>query len=144
MGPLGSTYCEKALVGFQQLAQALGVPVVADKMEGPSMRITFLDIEIESVARVCRLPADKVMALKASIQTCLVGRKVALRQLEVLTGQLNFALRVIPMGRAFSKDVFRVMAGLQAKHHPTRLSFEVREELRTWKCFLDNINGTLL
>ncbi|KAJ1202080.1 hypothetical protein NDU88_005883 [Pleurodeles waltl] len=57
MGPAGSTACGKALLGFQQLARALG-PLAADKTEGPSTWITFLGIEIDSQAGMCRLPAD--------------------------------------------------------------------------------------
>ncbi|KAJ1137257.1 hypothetical protein NDU88_003670 [Pleurodeles waltl] len=96
MGPTGSMACGKALLGFQQLARALGLPLATDKTEGPSTRITFLGIEIDSQTGMCRLPADKVMAFKASIESYLAGRKVTLRQLQVLVGQLNFALRVIP------------------------------------------------
>lgn len=59
-------------------------------------------------------------------------------------GQLNFALRVIPMGRVFSKNIARAMSGLWAKHHHTRLSTEVREDLETWRGFLDNFNGTTI
>lgn len=144
LGRPGSPACRRALLGFQRLANALGVPLAEGKTEGPTTRLTFLGIEIDTTAGMCRLPREKVAAFEAAIDACQVARKVTLHQLQVLVGQLNFALRVIPMGRAFSKSIARAMSGLRAKHHRTRLTSEVRNDLAIWKDFLKGFNGAVL
>lgn len=60
MEPPGHRACGRALQGFRQLAQALGVPLAEDKTEGPTTHLCFLGIEIDSVAGECRLPQEKV------------------------------------------------------------------------------------
>lgn len=49
MGPHGWPVCRETLLGFQRLAEMLGVPLVQDKTEGPTTCLTFLGIEIDTV-----------------------------------------------------------------------------------------------
>ena len=62
MGALGSTECEASLAKLLGWMQQLGFPIVEEKVEGPSTKITFLGIEIDLDALVLRLP--KLLALK--------------------------------------------------------------------------------
>lgn len=144
LGPPNSPNCQEALLVFQRVAGALGIPLSEEKTEGPATRITFLGTEIDTVDGVCRLPQEKVRAFQASVDECLGARKVTLHQLQVLVGQLNFPLRVIPMGRVFSSNIARAMSGLRAKHHHTRLSAEVKDDLCTWRDCMVQFNGSVL
>ena len=144
MGPKGSRACAHTLHGFAEMANALGVPLAADKTEGPATRLSFLGIEIDTVAGVCRLPQDKVESFRAAVRRCWEAKSVTLHQLQCLVGQLNFALRVVPMGKAFAKNIAGAMSGLREKHHHTKLSKEVKEDLLLWDEFLSDFNGTLI
>ena len=68
MGAPGSTECEASLVKLLGSMQQLGFPIVEEKVKGPSTKITFLGIEIDSEVLVLRLPPVKLLALKE----CLV------------------------------------------------------------------------
>ena len=44
-----------------QVCREAGVPIEESKLEGPASALTFLGIEIDSLAMELRLPADKLM-----------------------------------------------------------------------------------
>ncbi|KAJ1160125.1 hypothetical protein NDU88_000627 [Pleurodeles waltl] len=68
IGRAGSEECRETLEAFEHLSQTLGVPLAPGKTQGPTACLTFLDIEIDSTAGLCRPPEDKVMALQANIR----------------------------------------------------------------------------
>ena len=59
LGPAESDECQKHLNILLSVCAMLGVPVAVDKTEGPSTRITFLGIEVDTIAMELRLPQDK-------------------------------------------------------------------------------------
>lgn len=59
-----------------------GVPLAADKTEGPTTEISFLGIIIDSGVMECRLPVDKVEVLRIEIWGMLGQCKVQLRRLQ--------------------------------------------------------------
>ena len=52
--------CRHDMDVFLDICKQLGVPIADDKLEGPATRITYLGIEIDTVAMTIRLPADKL------------------------------------------------------------------------------------
>jgi len=56
--------CEEALAKALQGCQELGVPIATHKTEGPSTTMTFLGIELDTVAMTLRLPREKVCRLQ--------------------------------------------------------------------------------
>jgi len=63
IGPPKSDVCGQALGMTIRTCRELGAPLAMDKLEGPSHCITFLGIEIDTVAGVLRLPPDKLIRL---------------------------------------------------------------------------------
>ncbi|KAJ1090775.1 hypothetical protein NDU88_003904, partial [Pleurodeles waltl] len=57
---------------------------------------------------------------------------------------LNFALRIIPMARPFSRFIARAMSGLKEKHNCIRPSAEVKGDLHIWASFLAHFNGAVI
>lgn len=49
---------------MEKVAEEFGVPLAAEKSEGPSLVISFLDITIATINLECRLPDDKLTALR--------------------------------------------------------------------------------
>lgn len=60
MGLAGSNECRVNLDHIVSICIELGVPLVADKLEGPSDCLIFHGIEIDTTAEQLRLPADKL------------------------------------------------------------------------------------
>lgn len=64
MGPVGSQEYQRNLARIMAVCGELGVPLAANKLEGPSSCMIFLGIEIDTRAGRLRLPADKLSRLK--------------------------------------------------------------------------------
>ena len=66
------------------------------------------------------------------ISRFLRRRKVTLREIQSLTGLLNFACTVIVPGRAFLRRLIDLTMGILHPHFLIRLSREVKEDLKVW------------
>ena len=80
-------------------ADRLGIPLAPDKLEGPTSRLVFLGILIDSTLMECSLPPDKLSKLVAELYTWSCRKKCIKRELLSVIGELNFACRIIPAGR---------------------------------------------
>ncbi|KAM9319605.1 uncharacterized protein PAF06_003991 [Gastrophryne carolinensis] len=121
--------CELILASMLEVFRGFGVPVAHEKTEGPASSIKFLGIEIDTVEGVCRLPADKVQDLETGLEGILGLRKIRLKQLQSVLGKLNFACRVLPMGRVFMRRLSLATVGIKEPHHFIRLTAELKEDV---------------
>ena len=76
--------------------EALGVPVKASKLVRPTMFLTFLGIELDSIAMIARLPQEKVTELRSLLTEWVQKRSGSKRRVLSLAGKLQFASQVIP------------------------------------------------
>ena len=60
--------CAEALSVLIQLLRKLGFAIHWGKVVDPTTKITFLGIELDSLAMSLRLPADKLVALRQELQ----------------------------------------------------------------------------
>ncbi|XP_069584511.1 uncharacterized protein [Ranitomeya imitator] len=141
VGPAGSDVCATALAQFKDTMAHFGVPLSPEKTIGPVSVITFLGIGIDSVVMEFRLPKEKIDKLLDLISGCISVGKVTLTQLQSLLGSLNFACRVMPTGRIFSRRLMLATRGLSQRHHRIRITAQLRSDLNTWKLFLSSYNG---
>ena len=76
------------------------------------------------------------------LNTFLRVKKVCLKDLQSLTGLLNFTCSVVRPGRAFLRQIYDLaIIGVSKSHHLIRLTKEVKADLRIWQEFLLNFNG---
>ena len=75
MGPPQSTVCQENLNIFISLCAALGVPLAAEKLEGPSTSLSFLRVILDTECMEIRLPADKLARIKQLLTTWLPRKK---------------------------------------------------------------------
>lgn len=129
VGPAGSGQCSALLSEFQELCNDLGVPLVEEKTEGPSTKLTFLGIELDTVAQTSGIPEDKLNDLKERVVTFSSKCKVSLLELQQLVGHLNFACKVVAPGKAFLHRLCEAMKGLKHPHYHLRLSRCMRDDL---------------
>lgn len=144
IGPPGSRVCAMLLRTMERVAVSFGIPLAPDKTEGPATEIRFLGIVIDSLKMECRLPEDKVLDLKLIVGAARRAKKLKLRELQSLLGKLNFACRVIPMGRVFCRRLSMATAGVSRPYHFVRLSSALRADLEVWSAFLEHFNGRSL
>ncbi|CAJ0933156.1 unnamed protein product [Ranitomeya imitator] len=140
-GPPQSAACSILLHTMERVAKGFGVPLAADKTVGPVTTLSFLGIEIDTVAMECRLPDDKLVAFREEVRKACTWRKITLHDLQSLLGKLNFACRIMPMGRAFCRRLSLATVGVKSPLHFIRLTKELKQDLKVWALFLEEYNG---
>ncbi|CAJ0946880.1 unnamed protein product [Ranitomeya imitator] len=140
-GPPQSAACSILLHTMERVAKGFGVPLAADKTVGPATTLSFLGIEIDTVAMECRLPDDKLVAFREEVRKACTRRKITLHDLQSLLGKLNFACRIMPMGRAFCRRLSLATVGVKSPLHFIRLTKELKQDLKVWALFLEEYNG---
>jgi hypothetical protein len=103
--------------------------------------MTFLGIEIDSVARETRLPQEKIQKCEQAIAKLIQGKKATLRQIQVVVGLLQFACQAVVSGRAFLRRLIDLTKKVLRPHHFIKLTQEVKLDLRLWLSFLEQFNG---
>ena len=150
VGPPSSSRCSCDLAALKSVCASLGVPLAVNKEEGPTTCLTFLGIEIDSVAAELRLPGDKLQRLLSTVSEW-GDKKVCLRkELESLIGVLNHACKVVRPGRTFLQrmiDLLSATASPSGHSRPTHhiwLNRGFRADLAWWKLFVQEWNGVSL
>ena len=70
-------------------------------MEGPTMSLTLLGIEVDMVQQVSRLPDIMLTDHKVRVALMLQRRNVSLWELQEIVGHLHFACKVGSPGCTF-------------------------------------------
>ena len=148
LGPADSPSCDRSLSSLLDVCNDLGFPVAVEKTEGPSTCITFLGIEIDTVANQLRLPRDKLDHLHAELQKWLPAknrqasrRSGTKRELLSLIGLLAHAARVVAPGQAFMRSLIDASSATSVLDHHVHLPAAARAELCWWGSFLQLWNG---
>ena len=119
----------------------LGVPLEPSKLEGPSVCLSFLGIEVDTEALIFRLPPNKLQRLQSELSRCIHRRSITKRELQSLTGLLQFATKVIRPGRPFLKQLYAMQnIGSHPEHH-IRLNSAARADILWWHLFAADWNG---
>ena len=99
LGEPGADTCGRNLQTILDTCKELGVTVAADKWEGPTTRIVFLGIEIDSEKLELRLPLDKLARLQDTVSKWRGCKACSKRELLSLIGQLSHACKVVKPGK---------------------------------------------
>ena len=97
----------------QQLFSDFGLVVNTDKTEGPAQQISFLGIQLDSLAQTMSCTPARLAELSALLGSALAEQKIRLSFLATLIGKLQFAATVLPGARPF----VRRMLDLQQQHN---------------------------
>ena len=115
------------------LCSYLGIPMAPEKTVGPSTTTAFAGIELDSILMEARLPQEKIDDHQELLSIFLQHQKVTLKEIQSLTGLLNFACAVVVPGRAFLHHLFDLTLDIRSPHFLIHLSQAVKENL--WVCF---------
>lgn len=141
LGPRDSNTCSILLNTFLHFSRKFGIPIAREKTVAPTTSLQFLGIEIDTILMEFRLPETKVSKLKSLIASALVAKKLKLKHIQSLIGHLNFATRIIPMGRVFNRRLIYLTMGVSNPNWHIRIPVSVKEDLLVWQQFLSIYNG---
>lgn len=91
---------------------------------------------IDSIRQELRMPQEKLLCFKHTIQKWRGRKCCRLRELQSLTGLLNHACKVVKPGKVFLGRMFRLAAGVHKPNHRIRLNLEFQSDLEWWHRFL--------
>lgn len=74
------------------------------------------------------LPEKKISCIKFLVLKLLAAKKSTLREIQSLLDLLTFTSRVIPMGRAFSKRLYRATCGVKSLFAHIRITRHIKED----------------
>ena len=140
-GAPASSECQRNLHVIEAPASLLGIPLAAEKVEGPTSRLTFLGIELDTTSFTARLPNDKLVALRQLLAQWSNKRVFRVSELQSLLGHLHYASKVVYPGRPFLRRLTDLLRGHRRAHHFIRLSREARDDIRWWWSFVRDWNG---
>ncbi|KAK2158180.1 hypothetical protein LSH36_175g05066 [Paralvinella palmiformis] len=120
------------------LLRRLGFSINYNKVEGPSTRLTFLGVILDSVQMTMELPQDKVNDLKTSLINALNKPKWTKRYIQHITGKLT-----IYGGPFFLRRLLDSMSLLKKPWHRTRLTAAMKADITWWLEYIDIFNGTV-
>ena len=111
-----------------------------EKTEGPAHILTFAGIELDCHKGEARLPQEKIEKCNLAIHRAL-ALKITLKELQSLTGLLNFACKVVIPGRVFLRRLINLTIGVKRPHHLIRLNQGTGKDLKIWQQFFHGFNG---
>ena len=131
--------CDFLVKEFLVLCKRLGVLVAEEKTEWGDTRVIFLGILIEGEFHVLSIPEEKRTRAVNMLKVFVAKRKATIKDLQRLSGYLNFLTRAIFPGRTFTHRMYakfhQVSATLKPYHH-IKLDEEFKDDCRMWLGFL--------
>ncbi|XP_062249448.1 uncharacterized protein LOC133958576 [Platichthys flesus] len=129
------------ITALRNLFSELGVPLSEEKTIGPSTRLEFLGITLDSLLMQASLPQDKLSRIRAAIKYRSTTTIISKRDLLSLLGHLNFAMRIIPHGRSFVSRLIELAYSVQNLNDPVVLDEGCQSDLRFWSVLCEEWNG---
>jgi hypothetical protein len=111
---------------------------------GPTTKLVFWGLEIDSVKQVVAVPIEKLGPIVEKIKNAVQSEKITLRQLQSLVGSLSFLCRAVPPGRAFLRRLIDMQRGVKQPWYKIRLTAGAKADLRMWAIFLKHFNGSAI
>jgi len=133
--------CAAQLKTVLNTFEELGLPIAMNKLEGPTVCLTFLGFELDSVAMEVRLPPDKLAEVQSLMQKWSHKDSCLKRELESLVGKLAHACKVVKPGKTFLRNFYQKLAETAQPFHHIRFNVAVRSDLMWWSVFLQAWNG---
>ena len=133
--------CAYELEKFIRMCRDIGVPIAEEKTFGPNRVMEFAGIELSSISMIARLPKQKIEKCTEAIEKVIIQTRVKLKDIQQISGLLNFACIVVYPGRPFLRRLYNLTVGVTNKHIHITLTDEVKGDLVMWLNFLSKFNG---
>ena len=133
--------CNRQIEQFLHVCHMIRFPISIEKTYWGTTCMTFLGFLIDTINQTVSLPHEKIIKGQILIDGVLSNKsgKITIKQLQRITGFLNFLGRCIIPGRAFTRRLYAYLGGENTKlkpHHHIRLNREIRSDLELWNVFI--------
>ena len=133
--------CNNMIEQFIVLCNEINIPVAFEKTKWADTLIVFLGILMDGELLSLSIPTGKQVKAVNLLTEAVAKKKVTIKQLQTLTGYLNFITKAVFAGRTFTRRMYTKYAKLGGKlkpHHHIRLDAEFRFDCQVWLTFLAN------
>ena len=138
--------CDQMIKAFMKLCQEINIPIAVEKTEWASMLIVFLGILMDGDHRTLSISVEKQEKALRLLNDITSKKKMKIKQMQVLTGYLNFLTKVIFAGRTFTRRMYAKYAKLKdarvgnklKPHYHVRIDSEFHLDCEVWRVFLEN------
>ena len=124
---------------FMDVCFQLGIPVAAEKTVWGTRIIVFLGILLDGQFFRLSIPEEKRIKATNQLNKFVTRRKATVKEIQQLTGLLNFLTRAIYIGQTFTRRMYAKCSGktnLKPYHH-INLDPEFKEDCKVWLKFLE-------
>ena len=120
-----SAMCAYYMSKLQDICDFIGAPLSPDKMVGPVQSINFLGLTLNFLKQVVQIPLEKLQKAITQIDYLLSTQyvnnknlkgKVQVKNIQKLTGLLNFICRAVPCGWPFLCRLYNLQAKAYSPH----------------------------
>ena len=98
--------CNQLVRTFLSICEEISFPVSMEKTEWASKRLVFLGILLDGERHVLSIPIDKVERTITMLKWITDKKKATVKELERLSGLLNFLNKAIVPGRIFTRRMY--------------------------------------
>ena len=137
----GRKSCHQLVSCFERVCSELGVPLAHDKSVGPTTKLVYLGLEIDTIKQAVSIPNEKLIAIVGKVKSALDASSITLKELQSLIGSLTFVCKAIAPGRAFLRRLIDLVIGVKKQWLHIRLSKGAKCDLKMWLVFLQDFNG---
>jgi hypothetical protein len=127
--------CKEALDFLIFILRRLGFAIAYHKVEGPVQTLVFLGFLLNTVEMTVAVTRTRVSELNELLLSTLNQAKLTKRKLQSIIGKLNYVTSVVYGGRFFLRRLCDVLAHLRHPWHRTRVTVEMRNDIRWWLSF---------
>ena len=142
VGSPGSGECGMDIM--HRVCEDAAMPIEPEKDEGPATTISFLGLELDSVAGEIRLPQEKLQKLRATLGSWRGRKACKKRELLSLIGSLTHAGRAARPSRSYLRRLIDLLSSTRHLDQFVRLNREARADLEWWFMFISTWNGTAM
>ena len=131
--------CEVMTEMFHAVCASLCIPLAQDKIIRACTRIVFLGILLDGERHFLAIPVEKRDKAVYNLKVMVDRKKVTVKEVQQLTGLLNFLSRAIYPGRSFTRRMYAKITCKTAQlrqHHHINLDAEFRADCQMWLKFL--------
>ena len=144
--------CDQMLRQFIEVCTFLNIPIALEKTEWATTCIVFLGILLNGESLTISIPLEKQRKALNLLNEILDKKKITVKQIQVLTGYLNFLTKAIVPSRTFTR---RLYAKLQQKElnkqgkqlkpfHHVKIDQEMCFDCEVWRMFLNNFQVSVV
>ena len=142
--------CDWIVSKFLEVCNKIGFPVSLEKTEWSTQRIVFLGVLLDGITLSLAIPEEKRLAALTMVRRFKSAKKATVKELQRLSGHLNFLNKAIVPGRVFTRRMYAKFTGKALKtksgktlkyHHHVRLDGEFKADCSMWEQFLIQQNS---